>query len=452
MKRPARARQGKERRAQGTEKAGPDHRSDVPSLSTPERHPPTRLPALLVALLLAAGAYMATGGWRHRLQQESARSRQVIAAVERSRREEEQRAARQQELAALLASRPDDGAARLELAQLRWREAGPGGAVAVLQQGGRDPSDPRLLVMLANAQRLLGREDRALAALDRAARRAPGDGRVEAERAMLLSLLGWFPQARAALRVAEHGGADPVELSLVRVTMARQHGDLRAARRELEAAQARDPTNPEVVKQLAAVAESEGRLAEAERLLEPLAAQGEPEVLIALARMQLRRDEPEARARAKAAVQRALALRPGIPAARRLLGRCLRLEGDMAGARAVLEPLYRERPDQPGAAFELAQLYRSLGMQDRVPPLLARHSDYLRQRAAMHRAALAVMAHPERASAHLEMGRLCLEHGMVGRAILSLQRVLALDPSLPGARQLLARARRTAGNPGGGEE
>jgi hypothetical protein len=65
----------------------------------------------------------------------------------------------------------------------------------------------------------------------------------------------------------------------------------------------------------------------------------------------------------------------------------------------------------------------------------------------MRRAALAVMTHPDSAPAHREMGRLCRERGMIGRAILSFERARTLDPRLPGVREALAAARR-APSPG----
>ena len=60
----------------------------------------------------------------------------------------------------------------------------------------------------------------------------------------------------------------------------------------------------------------------------------------------------------------------------------------------------------------------------------------------MRRAAMAVMIHPDSARAHLKMGRLCLERGMIGRAILSFERARTLDPRLPGVREALAAAHR----------
>jgi tetratricopeptide (TPR) repeat protein len=405
-----------------------------------------RLLLLLGGLLVASGAYVATGAWRQRLLEESAQSRQVVAAVEAARRAHEQRAARRQALAAAVRSRPGDVEARLELAQLRWAETGPGGAVAVLEAGEGTTTDPRLLLLLAAAQRALGREDRALAALDRAASaaggRAPWAGNVQAERATLFSLLGWLPEARAALRQAEMEGAEPGRIALVRATMARQEGDLHGARVALAEAYGRDPDDAEVVRQLAAVAEAEGHVAEATQLLESIAPrEGDPELWVALARLSLRRGDAGGRAAANSALQRALALRPEMPSARLLLGRCLRLGGETTEARAVLERLERERPQQGSVAFELAQVYRDLGMTDRVGPLMARYRESLRRRDTMRRAALAVMTRPNSAPAHREVGLLCLERGMAGRAILSLERAQRLDPCLPRVREALARAR-----------
>src|SRR5438552_2247482 len=85
----------------------------------------SRLFLLLAALIAAVGIFVATRGWRQRLLEESARSRQVIAAVEQARAAREQRAAREKGLAAALQSHPGLVEVRLELAQLRWAEGGP---------------------------------------------------------------------------------------------------------------------------------------------------------------------------------------------------------------------------------------------------------------------------------------------------------------------------------------
>src|SRR5205809_317124 len=169
----------------------------------------SRLYLLLAALIAAVGTFAATRGWRQRLLEESARSRQVIAAVEQARAAREQRAAREKGLAAALQSHPGLVEVRLELAQLRWAEGGPQAAAAVLQSGRTSPTDLRIMRLLAAAQRLMGREDLALATLDRAVRLTPADGNLQVERAMLFSLMGWFPQAEQALRSAVRRQADP---------------------------------------------------------------------------------------------------------------------------------------------------------------------------------------------------------------------------------------------------
>jgi tetratricopeptide (TPR) repeat protein len=412
-----------------------------------------RLLALLGTLSVVAAIYLATARWRGQLLEESARSRRVIAGVERARAARKQQLARERELTAVLQSQPENVEARLALAQLRWAEGGPRAAVTVLQSAPKGSADRRVLRLLAAALRAMGREDLALAALDRAVRLAPADGDLQAERAVLFSLLGWFPQARAALAAAERRGADANRVALVRATMARQHGDLRAARRELETPRRHAPDDPELIRQLAAVAEEEGHASEAILLLRPLAeVEADPDVWVALARLSLHRMDSPALGEARADLQRALDLRPDMPAARRMLGRCLRLGGEQTEARTVLESLYRQHPRQPGVAFELAQLYRDLGLTDRVGRLMAEHEASVRRSGEMHRAAMAVMEHPDSPQDHLQMGQLCLERGMLGRAILSLERAMALDSGLPGAREALAnaRARRSSGD--GGEE
>src|SRR5207247_5257449 len=135
-----------------------------------------------------------------------------------------------------LRSQPGQTEARIELAQLFWAEAGPLGAASVLERAPARPPDRRVLRMLAAAQRSMGREDLAMETLSRAIRRFPGDVELRTERAMLYSLLGWFPQAAEELRAVAPRGAEPLPVVLVRATMARQQGDLRAARRFLESA------------------------------------------------------------------------------------------------------------------------------------------------------------------------------------------------------------------------
>jgi len=352
-----------------------------------------RLFLLLSLLAIAGGLFVATSGWRHRLLEESARSRRVIAAVAQAQAAREQRTAREQGLAAALQSHPNLVEVRLELAQLRWAEEGPRAAAAVLQAAPAGPADPRILRLLAAAQRLMGREDLALVTLDRAVRIAPDDGNLQAERATLFSLMGWFSPAEQALRSAVSHHADPeVWVALARL-------ELRSTGAKGE--------NP---------------------------GEGGPV-------------SPEAAARARADLQRALALRPELPAARLLMGRCLRLSGETTEARTTLERLHRERPAQEAVAFELSQLYRDLGLTDQIRPLMARYQQSMQQREQMRRAAVVVMAHPDSAAAHREMGRLCLQRGMIGRAILSLQRAREIDPRLPGVREALDTARRAAESP-----
>src|SRR5689334_10267257 len=175
-----------------------------------------RLFLLLSGLAAAGGLFAATGGWRHRLLEESARSRRVIAAVEQAQAAREQRAAREKELAAALQSHPNLAPVRLELAQPRWAAEGPQAAAAVLQAAPAGSTDPRILRLLAVAQRLMGREDLALATLDRAERIAPEDGNLQAERATLFSLMGWFSPAEQALHTAVSHHADPLPVALVR--------------------------------------------------------------------------------------------------------------------------------------------------------------------------------------------------------------------------------------------
>ena len=105
-----------------------------------------RLFRLLAALAAVAVLFVITRGWRRRLLEESARSRRVIAAVEQAQAAREQREAREKGLAAALQSHPGLVEVRLELAQLRWSEAGPAAEQILLLCGGSGEGQPRAAV------------------------------------------------------------------------------------------------------------------------------------------------------------------------------------------------------------------------------------------------------------------------------------------------------------------
>src|SRR5437867_3600582 len=101
-----------------------------------------RLAALLGLLGAAALALLLTQGWRERLLRESAQFRSQVreaqssAAAGRARDEEANRLAQE------LSLHPADPEARLRLAELRWGQAGPRAALAVLDQAPRPFTDP----------------------------------------------------------------------------------------------------------------------------------------------------------------------------------------------------------------------------------------------------------------------------------------------------------------------
>lgn len=415
-----------------------------PQPKQPPRDPVSshrRRHSLLGTLLVVAVAYFATQGWRARLREETARSRQATAVVEQTLASRQREAARQRELEAAVAARPDDISAVLDLARIRWAAAGPGAAAAVMAPLGSRTSDPQLLRILAGAQRLMGREDRALATLDRAVAVVANPGDFHAERALLFTLMGWTPQAREALKQAEKQGADPLQAMLVRSTMARQQGNLRQARRLLQQAQVRFPASPEVVRQLAAIEEAEGRIPEALKLLEAIAdSEADAELQVTRGKLYLRLPGSSGLVHAQEAAMRSLAVRPQYPPARALLGRCQRRRGEREEARTTLERLYRQSPQTAGVTFELAQTYRDLGLTQQAAPLLAAYQQDLQRREVLRKTTLAVMADPNDPQANLRMGQLCLERGVLGRAILSLEHAKRLDPTLTEVDALLARA------------
>ncbi len=404
-----------------------------------------RLIALIIVFIALLATFALTSNWRRRLWEESARQRQLIAEVERARKQQQEKVSEESQLVAALQANPDDLGVRLQLAHLRLTQHGAPAALPILEEGERRTNDPRLLRALAECYRMTQREDKALALLNRAARIAPDDGDVQVDRALLLSLLMWFVEAERALRTAEKLGADPAQVSLVRGMMAWQKGDYHKARRVLESALKKYPNDPFLTRQLAVVANSEGRTDEAIRLFEQLSQQGtNVEAMVSLTKVYLQRPDAAARAKAIATARKILALRPQHTQARLLLGRALRYSGQTDEALKVLEALYRDQPKTRGLAFELFEIYRAQGRSNKFQHLLVQHRKEREERSAMRQAVTILMAYPHRAASHRDMAAACLAHGLYGRAIVACERALALDPQISGVKKMLAQAKEKA--------
>lgn len=404
-----------------------------------------RLITLIIVLLVLLIAFVSTSGWRRRLWEESARQRQFIAEVERARKQQQKAVSEEARLVAALQANPDDLGVRLQLAHLRLTLHGAPAALPILEEGERRTNDPRLLRALAECYRLTRREDKALAVLERAVKLAPNDGDVHIDRALLFSLLLWFAESEAALRVAQKSGADPRQIALVQAMTSWQKGDYHKARRTLETALKKYPNDALLLQQLAVVANSEGRTSEAIRLFEDLSRGGtNGEAMLSLTKVYLRRPDAASRAKAVMTARKILALRPQHAQARLLLGRALRYSGQTAEALKVLEALYRDQPKTRGLAFELFEIYRAQGRANEFQHLLVQHRKEREERAAMRQAVTMLIAYPRRAASHRDMAAACLAHGLYGRAIVACERALALDPHIKGVREMLARARQEA--------
>jgi predicted Zn-dependent protease len=399
---------------------------------------------LLGLLGLAGAAFALTGKWRGQLLRESARYQAQAKEAQALQEKQRAHAAERDELERQLRDDPADPELRLQLAQVRWRGEGPAAAVAVLDGSPRPLSDVRLARMFAHCSRLIGREDRALAALDEAIGRFPADGNLRADRALLYVLLAWHGEAEQELRAAEARSA--ADLALVRATLARAKGDLVAARSILQGELSARPGDLELVRQLAALCRDARQYEEAIRLLRSLP---ESETTAAdrvdLATAWAQRADPASLARALEALDRAMVAQPDHPRARLLRARCLRRLGRRDEAERELEALRRDSPRLSGVAYELAEIYRSQRRLAEAQALLAEHRAAQQQRSQLRRAANHLMRDPTDATAHLEVGRLCAARGLYGRAIVELERALKLDLHLSGARPLLARARAEAG-------
>jgi predicted Zn-dependent protease len=300
--------------------------------------------------------------------------------------------------------------------------------------------------MLADCYRAVGREDRALPLLDRAASHYPRDAEVQADRALFFSRVSWLPEAQAALRRMGEGGAETEHIELVRIAVAREAGDLKTARRLLESARQRDPSSMSVLQQLAAVMNEDGETEASVRLLAGSDGVGQDrDTQILLARILAQQATLHSLQRALVALDRAQAVQHLEPGEELLRARCLRLSGHAAEARPILEGLYRRAPMLPGLSFELAQVYRETSSEQAIAApaaLMAQHEREQREEDEMRRAVLALRDRPGEPSVHSRAGLICLRRRLYGRAIMEMERALALRSAEPGVRDGLAEARR----------
>lgn len=409
---------------------------------------PRRTAVLLGLLAALGGAFLATSSWRARLLRESARYREMAAQVETDRRARGAAGETLLQLRAAVSSRPGDPESRLALAQFLWKTMGPAAALPVLDSApGGGASDPRVARMLADCARLVGRHDLALAALNAAVARCPAEPALRCDRATLFVLLGWHREAEADLGRA---GAGP-EVLLARATLSRARSDLAGARALLEEAARQRPGDAELLRQLAALDVEAGRFTDALRRYRELPADdrtSDDELSQAAAEYQV--GTPELIRAALARVEAGLARRPS-GTALLLRSRCLEKLGRAEEALRQLEALYREHPRKFGVAFELAERYRRLGRAAEAGPLLEGHRRDQAARTRLRLAGEAVMRSPDSAAAHHELGMLCLDAGMAGRAVVELERARALDPSRAGLDAALAGARKAAVGSSDGE-
>jgi thioredoxin-like negative regulator of GroEL len=395
-----------------------------------------RLGVLVLILVVLGIAYASTGRWREALMRDSARARAIISETERMRHRDEQI----DELERHLDERPGDVDLRLEVAQARWKQQGASGALRILDGAPDVHADARIERMRAQCWRQLNREDHALGGLTAAIKRFPSEPDLRADRALLYVLLAWHDDAEAEIRAAEQGGSR--ETFMARATLARAKGDLGSARAILEAARGERPEDPEIVRQLAAVADSSGDYRGSAELLDSLPPEEEARTdrLAAAAALFRAGEVEEALKRAEAGLRAA----PGEPRGRLLRARCLNKQGDAEGAFRELRALRQDLRGYSAAAFELAQMYRARGDGASADTLMLEYREAQERREQLRKAGDRLIRNGESAGAHLEVGRLCVERGRWGRAIVELTRALELDPAAPGAAKLLQEAEAAA--------
>ncbi|MBM3458977.1 MAG: tetratricopeptide repeat protein [Armatimonadetes bacterium] len=405
-----------------------------------------RLVLLTTLLALVLGVYAFSGGWRRRLEAESAYHRALVRRVEAQRASAQTLEQQVGSLQSGYEADPSNPDARLALAEARWKQAGPAAALPILDAAVHPWSDSRLPRLMAHSYRTLRREDLALRTLQAAIKQFPRDGDLLADRGFLHVLLGWHRDAEVDLAAAARLGS--AELPLATAALERARGNRTEAERILREARKDRPGDPEIPRWLAALADAGGRYSEAVELLAPLADnEGLPEDRLALAAAQWKVGRP---ASSRAALETLELLRTAQGGkesgrARFLRARCLiRLKRE-SEARLELERLVREAPDLFGPAYALAELLQKMGRRAEASALRLRHQTQLEGRAGLRRAGDRLLQAPDDPEAHREVGRQCLQQRFYGRAIVELERARELDPGLVGLEEELESARRQVG-------
>jgi tetratricopeptide (TPR) repeat protein len=399
-----------------------------------------RLRPLLALLVVAGAAYFGTQGWRQKMLRESANYRRIVAQTEDARRAQESESQAVAAMQAQLKEKPWDSELRLQVAERKWRREGPGAATEVLEACPRPFPDALVPKMLAHCYRLVRREDRALATLDEAIGQFPKNGELHADRALLYVLLAWHEDAARELKVAESLQAEGAILA--RASLARARGDRAAAKAALQKVLQAHPGDGEAIRQLVAAAQDGGQMEEAARLLRTI----RPEELTAedrvtLAVLDLYPKEEKRALEALETLNGVIEEHPDYARARFIKARCLRQLGRQAEAKQELERLCADFPRMFGPSYELGEIYRKEGRTAEAGKLFRAHWSAQQRRTELRRAATTLMREPDNASAHLEVGKLFLDRGLYGRAIVELQRALQLKPGWSDASTLLAKAR-----------
>jgi Flp pilus assembly protein TadD len=243
---------------------------------------------------------------------------------------------------------PDDSTALMLRGEAQYQRLNPGAAVADFEAVLRDnPDDVEAMANLAVAQRDLGRLEEALALLARAAALAPGAPSIVALQAETLRMLDRNDEARALMDRALKDAPDEPSLLLESARNRMAAGALPAARADVEAALAALPDHAAAIDLRCVLAV---RMATPDRAAACAAAEALTWIMPRdVAGWQAWRagiallDGDEARARA--AVDAALAAHPRLATALYFDGVLKQRAGDAAGAAASLAQARLLRPN-----------------------------------------------------------------------------------------------------------
>ena len=300
---------------------------------------------------------------------------------------------------------------------------------------GRDASNAEAYFWLAKLYLKAGQQAKGVATMERSARLAPENMRLQEELGAAYERSQQLSEAQQVYEQALGKATDEKivarltkRLGLLRARRADASGDKQGALRELQALDEKYPNDPQLMQALALSYENLGRRKEADSVISSLLALREDDagLHLRLAGLYLRRGDQE---NGQAQLVRAVELEPLGPrgrAALDLMGLQRGIDqlraGQVTDALGIFERILKVVPNDPATNFYAAQAYQRA---NRLPEAEAAYQRSLD-------------ADPGNLAAALDLGKLYQQTNRSDQAIATLERVVSVNRDSPEGKQALA--------------